>query len=365
MLFFERYQFSISLIILLTLFATVTSFANDEVYLSESDIICLDEDDYVQDDIKVNHFECEVDDGDGDGDDGSVANNCIAIDRDPFISFLDTPQIAISSSIKSFAITLDEFFTNEKTYYESSGSYLRLTFDTISKDGGRIDDTGEVNFKLRLPNTEKKLMFVLETEPDQFGDDIKQSVNTTPREDTSFAAEIQTVIKEKEHWRLKPVFGIKTGAGKLDPFFRLSMDWNNNIGQWDLHWNETPRWIDSNGWGVDSLFEFSNKLTEKTLFRSSAVALWESANDYFNLSEVISLFHTLDDKTAVLYQAGVYGTSEPVISTESFLLSIRYRQNVYKDYLFVEVIPQIQYLKANNFSPEHSLLFKIEMLFKG
>ena len=186
MLLFGRFHRSLNFIVFLSLVATVTAYADDEVYLSESDIICLDEDDYVQDDIKEKHFECEADDDDGDG---PVANNCIAIDRDPFISFLDTPQTAISSSIKSFAITLDEFFTNEKTYYESSGSYLRLTFDTISKDGGRIDDTGEVNFKLRLPNTEKKLMFVLETEPDQFGDDIKQSVNTTPVEDKSFAAE--------------------------------------------------------------------------------------------------------------------------------------------------------------------------------
>ena len=362
---FARFQGPIRLIIFLSLFVTVTVYADDEVHLTESQKSCLDDDDLVQDELKEQYFECEADDDDGEG---PVADDCIAIDREPFISFLDRPQSAIASSIKSLAITLDEFFTNEKTYYDSSGSYLRLTLDTIFREGGRIDSLDDLDFKLRLPNTEKKLLFVFETESDQFDEDIKQSTKSTPAlattDEKKYVAEVQAVITENKHWRLKPIVGIKTGA-IIDPFFRLHMDWNNNIGLWDLHWNETPHWFDSTGWGVDSLFEINRKFTDKILFRSSSYALWESTVDYFKLSEVISVFHTLSDKSAILYQAGVYGTSEPKISTTSYLLSIRYRQNIYKDYLFLELVPQVLYQKTTNFAPEHSLLFKLEILFKG
>jgi hypothetical protein len=354
---FAQFRF---FIILLSLFATVVVFADDEVYLNEKHEICLDEDDYVQDEVTENHFECEADEREG-----SVTDDCIVIDREPFISFLDTPQTLISSNIESLATTLDEFFSNEKTYYESSGSYLRLTYNTISYEGGRVDTTSDINFKLRLPNTEKKLMFVVETESDQLSDAAKQTIKTTATEkkgEKQYIAGVQAIIAKKEHWRLKPITGIKTGA-TFEPFFKLYMDWNNNIGKWDLHWNETPHWYDSTGWGLDSLFEINRKITDKVIFRSSSFAQWTKTKDYFELGEVLSVFHTLSEKGAILYQAGVYGTSEPTILTTHYLLSIRYREKVYKDYLFFELTPQISYQKINNFDPEYSVLFKIEMVF--
>jgi hypothetical protein len=44
-------------------------------------------------------------------------------------------------------------------------------------------------------------------------------------------------------------------------------------------------------------------------------------------------------------------------------VTLRVRRQVYKDWLYLEVVPQILYQEANGFSAARSLMLRLETLF--
>ena len=349
-------QFNILLLFSLFSFSYVLADGDDDLYL-------------INDDFGPNQFvnkeqqyiDCEIDDEGFD-----IVDSCSG-DESILFSWIDTPQSFIASGINSLVTSIDDFFVTDKDKYELSGSYLRLTYDTVFLDAGLIENVNNVNFKLVLPNTEKKLKLSFESDFDEQENNLNQPVeakSVNEIEDKEFLAMLQNDFGGKEHWRFRSALGSKIGATS-DVFLKLNLDWNNNIGEWDFHWNENPTWYNSSGWGLDSLFEINKKLTSNTAFRSATFSRWTETLDYFESSQILSISHRFNSKSAIIYQAGVYGISDPNIVTTSFLLAARYRKNFHKDYLFFELVPQINYQKDNNFIPVHSMTFKIEILFNG
>lgn len=284
-----------------------------------------------------------------------------------FFSFLDTSQRTISSGVKGLAQGIDEFFANEKVYYESTGSYIRLTADTIWEEGGNIGYAGDIRIKLRLPRTQKKLKFTFESDPDEKRDGIERTTDTKPRDaakEKSYFAGIQADLGKKEKWQIKPSIGVKIRS-PLDVYLRLRVNRTYNFINWKMYLAETLYWFDSTGTGFDTSVELDRRLDDDLLFRSASFGRWTNENDYWDLSQVFSITHTLSQRRAITYQAGVYGTSEPTIFATDYLLAVRYRQNIHSNFLFMELVPQILYQKENDFRAEHSFLFRIEMVFQG
>ena len=287
-------------------------------------------------------------------------------DKETSILYLDESHHFVSSSLNSLAVYLDEFFANEQIVYKSSGSNIRLSSYVIFNEGGRISNSTNIDFLLRLPTTEEKLQFVFETDSAEFDDNTKQIVQSNTKDsvdENEYFAGLQAILKGTEHWQFSTASGVRLTTS-LDPFIRFNMDWRDKLGNWNLHWNENPYWSNSTGWGLNSLFELDKQLLKNVLFRSSSLAQWTAVRDSFNLSQVFSASKILTDKSAMSLQAGVYGMSKPTISTTNYLLSANYRKNIYKEYLFFEITPQINYPATTNYFPEYSLTLKLDMIFK-
>ncbi len=283
-----------------------------------------------------------------------------------FLSFLDTPQEVISSGVEAFAKNIDEFFSNNKVFYETSGTYLRLRADTIVNEAGIIGYEGDVKIKLRLPNIKRKLKFTFESDVNESQDEVTSQPENTPLaavEKKDYFAGLQAILGREDAWRFNPSIGVRLGS-RLKPYIRFRAKRKYEFNKWSLRWHETPYWVDSIGWGLDSYIEFNRKITDKGLFRASTFARWTNKSDQFELSQVFSMYHTINKRQAISYFSGVYGISEPTVFATHYLLGLAYRQNIRKDYLFIELIPQIKYQKINDFHAEHSIILRLEMVFK-
>ena len=286
--------------------------------------------------------------------------------KEPFFSFLDSPQNIISSGVEGFARNIDEFFSNDKIFYETSGSYLRIRSDVIVKEAGVIGYEDDVKLKIRLPNTKKKLKFILESDVNERPDDlISQSEDTATAaiEEDDYFAGLQATIERKEEWQFKPSIRLRLSS---DPelYFKFRAKRKYEFNKWSVQWHETPFWFESSGWGVDSHLELNNKVTNDDLFRASSFARWTNESDQFEFSQVFSVYHTLSKRRAVSYFAGAYGVSEPSVFVTHYLLGLTYRQKLHKDFLFVDLLPRIKYEKVNNFDAEASILLRLELVFK-
>lgn len=283
-----------------------------------------------------------------------------------FISYLEKTHSTLSSGVELLARKIDDFFTSDGKIYDSSGSYLRIRQNFVSREGGVTESTTDTRFRLRLPKTQKKLKLFFETSSEKNPDNISNQVENTPTEeikDGDSVLGIQSDSGEKYGFKFKPTVGVRLGADS-DLFVKFRLRKEKEYVKWNLKWHETLQWYDSIGWGVDSYFELSKKLSDDALFRSSTFARWTNEEDNFDLSQVFSMYHVFSKKRALTYYVGAYGVSEPSVYATYYLLGANYRQNIHKDYLFLEVEPQIRYQKENAFDAEHSITFRLELFFK-
>lgn len=284
-----------------------------------------------------------------------------------FFSFLDGTHDTISGSLKDFTRGADAFFSNENAKYESSRSYLRFRGDLIWNEGGDFSTQGDLKIKIRLPQTEKKLKVVFESNPNERLDDLErihdQPIDRTEDKDNKYYAGIEADLGRKDKWRFKPSLSIKLRS-PLEYLIRFRGNRTYRItNKWRLDFTETLYWFNTTGFGADTNIDFRRPFYDNFLFRSNTFFRYTDLNDYWDLSQVFAIDHRLSDRRAISYQVGAFGISEPSIHSTDYLLSVRYRQNIHSDYLFAEVIPQILYQKINDFHAEHSVLFRIEIIF--
>ncbi len=286
--------------------------------------------------------------------------------EEPFFSFLDAPQTVISSGVEIFAKSLDKFFSSDKVFYDTSGTYLRLRADAVRDENGNIRYAGNVRLKLRLPNTKKKLKLTFESDADKRQDDVSVQTQNTPStalKEKDYFAGVQASFGKKEGWQFKPSVGLRLSSG-VELYTKLRLKRRYELDKWSIHWNETPFWFNSTGVGLDSYLEFNRKITHDNLFRAATYARWTNKTDYFQFSQTFLMFHTLSKRRAISYYVSVNDVSKSALFEKYYLIGSTYRQNIHKDYLFVELIPEIRYREINNFRAEYSLILRLEIIFK-
>ena len=284
-------------------------------------------------------------------------------------SFMDSHQQYISDYIRRFTTSIDRFLANTKKSQDYSGSFMRLTWDTTWSEGGDISTRGRIKFRVHLPQTQKKLKLIIESEPDEkrnIKDLETRGTETTPTTDSNNGVYtgIESQIGEGEKWKVRPSVGLRIRS-PLDPYLRLRATRENLFTNWKLYFHESLYLFDSTGFGADTIMDWDRGLTENLLFRSSSFLRYTDERDQFDMSQSFNLIHQLSKKRVVTYKVAVFADSEPSIFATSYLINASYRQNVHKDYLFVELQPQVQYQKINNFEPEYSLFLRMELYYRG
>lgn len=283
-----------------------------------------------------------------------------------FFSFLDTPQKTISSGLESMARSIDEFFANEKVFYESSGSNVRYSIDTLFEEGGRITTVGKLDVSLRLPQTEKKLKLVLESDPVEKQSTLERATAVPPAGQTTeqnYYAGLQSEFGKANKWRFKPSVGLKLHF-PIEYYVRLRSFRDFNFSKWNLHLTESIYWYDTTGAGFDSEMEWNRLIGDGLLFRASSLVRNTEEYQRFDLSQTFAVTQTLSERRAVTYSIGFFGNSEPNIHATDYVIQARYRQIVHGDYFFMELVPQVRYRIENAFTEEDSLLVRFEWLFQ-
>ena len=148
-------------------------------------------------------------------------------------------------------------------------------------------------------------------------------------------------------------------------FVRLRVDRSYRTQSWLFRPSATFFSFKETGFRSDTSVEVDYQLSERLLFRSTSFIRYTDQNDYYEPSQVFSLVHGISKRRGMAYTVGVFGVSEPSWNATDYLAQIRYRHNIHSDYLFIEVIPQVVYQRENDFDPEHSLTFRVEMVFQG
>ena len=294
----------------------------------------------------------------------------VYIAEDPenlFFKFLDDHQKLVSNKLEQYVQGVDNFFTDDTVAYKRSGSYLRVRVESLWTEGEGNEFDAGLSLKLRLPKTQKKLKLVISSEVDEQKTTQERetgAIQEQTEEERGLYTGLERELGKPDKWRFKPSIGVKIRS-PLDWYIRLRAYRDVTFEKWLMSFYQSFYWFDSTGSGSDTSLRWDRRLDERFLFRSDSFVRYTDITNYFDTSQSFSIVHTLSKRRAVTYKVAAFGISDDETTyATSYLTTVQYRQNIYKDYLFMDVQPTIGFARENEFKGEVGLFVRFEIFYK-
>jgi len=276
---------------------------------------------------------------------------------------------SIAQGFLSSATWLDSFFGDERYEAEVNRSQIKIRFEAF-REGSTGMDYRKPNFDLRLvlPKLRRKTRLVISGDP-KVDYDTTTAPPTTPAGQPAPAGtgNVTTALQyfpvETTRSNLSLRAGLKLSGGKLQLLIGPRYRYLVRFEPWDLRWTEEVIWTTDVGWQSRTRFDFERSLPANLFFRSSLEGLWtEKVNGYpYFLSFLLR--HPLDEDRAVEYEWINSFQTSPTHELVEELLVFRYRQRFWKEWLFLEIDPQVRYPRDRSFAFTPGILFRLEMIF--
>ena len=283
---------------------------------------------------------------------------------------IDTPRDYLSGKIVSFATDIDRFFGNDRNYQESNKSVVQLDLARMTGYGGDRKLVLSARANLNLPSTEKKLHLLIESNPDQnITGEPAPNQNTAINNQVSgpqsygLALRYEKVKEELKALHISADAGLKFQGININPFMRARSSYSIPFETWRLKAAESVYWFNTIGAGETTQVDLEHFLSEPVLFRATSNATWLNNKQNFDLRQDLSVYQTLNERTALLYQVSAIGVSNPQVELTEYVAQILYRYRLHREWIFFELNPQVIFPKVNNFNSSFALTMRLEMLF--
>jgi hypothetical protein len=272
----------------------------------------------------------------------------------------------LSGRITNLASDIDRFFGGDRHFQESNPSVIQMNLTRTSGYGGdrKLELAARAN--LRLPVTEGRLRLLVETDPEQNAVEPQKNAPVVPRKTVtapkSVALAARIALAEESAWRFHTDLGIKFPL-PLKPFVRSAGSYSVPLADWRLTAAQSVYWFNTLGVGETSALDLERIWSEDALFRASTVATWLRDKHTFDLRQDMTFYHTLNDRSVLLYQASAFGISKPQYQVTDYVLLVDYRYRMHQKWLYFEIIPQLHFPRDRQYKTNFALSMRLEMLF--
>ncbi len=278
----------------------------------------------------------------------------------------NAPRDYLAEKFVSFAGSVDRFFGDDRNYQESNKSVFQLDLTRVAGYGGERNIVLSGRAKLHLPTTEKRLHLLLETDPEKNITGEPAQRKPVVRNQVTAPGKVAVGARyekaEETRWHFSTDAGIQIRA-PLEPFARARGSYSVPLGQWRMKAAETVFWFNTIGAGESTQLDLEHFLSEPMLFRASSNATWLHDKQNFDLRQDLSIYHTLNERNALLYQASAIGVSRPQVQVTEYVILLLYRYRLHRDWMFFELSPQLHFPKEMNFRYSPQLNMRLEVLF--
>jgi hypothetical protein len=277
----------------------------------------------------------------------------------------DSYRDTASRQVTRFANWIDNYFADDRVYDEKQGSYLKLNIlQTYFENDDPLYDA-QIRAKLDIPKTQKRLQLFILSNDEIENDAQKTSIDKAVERQEQLIG-LQFFNPDSKLWKITTIAGVRLHSG-LDPFARLRFRRLIEKKLWSFRITQSFFWFESDGAGERTRLDMDRRLTKKLLFRSTTQAIWKNINHNFETGQDLIIFQNINKHKSLAYQLGTRGIVDsqfdPQVYATDYFLSVRYRQQIHKGWMFLDVIPSINHPRDNDYKPVRSITLKLEIVF--
>ncbi len=258
---------------------------------------------------------------------------------------------------------------------ELSGTYARWRNDIIWNESDRLTFKTELRAKFKLPKINKRLKLIITSNiDDSFENPLATGVRNPgqneqePLEKNEISDStigLRYDIKSRPSYNTSFRIGIKTQLPlQLHSSFRYRYSLpfgNDNL----FRFTETLHWRKWEGFGKTSRFDLEKLFTPVTLGRASISGTFSEISQGIDWHTNLGTFHKLSKRAGLSFDIVSAGITRPNTVIETYGFITKYRRNFYRDWLFFEVIPEINWRRNDNGNYEavNTLILRIDVQF--
>jgi hypothetical protein len=283
------------------------------------------------------------------------------------IETIDAPRDYLSEKFVTFVSEIDRFFGDDRNYQENNQSVIQLDITRVTGYSGDRKIVLAGRAKVNLPSTEKRFHLVLESNPDQNLTGESTPTKITPPvnkvvKPESYGAGLRFEKAREGQWHFSTDAGLKFRSFKVDPFTRARGSYEVQLDQWRLKVAETIFWFQTSGAGENTQLDVERFLSDPVLFRATSNVTWLKDTTNLDLRQDLSIYHTLNERSALLYQASAIGVSRPSYHATDYVLLMTYRYRLHRKWIFFELSPQMHYPEVMDYHYSPMLSMRLELL---
>ena len=272
--------------------------------------------------------------------------------RDATIPLLETAQELLGAKANWVANRIDSFFATERADDEFGRSRIRVRSQFLIREQQESDLETQYRINLKIPHLEKKFNF------EQF-QTKKEKVKDLNLE------EVQ--LKQNQ---VRPgwIFNSDIGVGASIPpklITRARVRRNFEAGRFIHHFSEQLIYItDESGLVDDTTIDSDFVFSSDVIFRFLNSKRWEVNKKNFVTNHGPTLIHQFSENDAFNYGLTMQSLiNESVWYVSNYRFAVNYRRNLYRQWVYLDIVPGIDFPKELAFRRNPFINFQLELLF--
>ncbi len=273
---------------------------------------------------------------------------------------IDNSYDTISATVTSAATWLDSFFDSNRYTAEENKTRAKLKLMAGLENKDEFEFKPRVSIRLHLPGTQNRFNFILTANDDEdFEVDRAGNALNSRDDESTITGALQYFHKQTESMNLSSSAGVSTSYAYAGVRYRGLYDY----GSWQGRLTSRFRYYTDDGFESRNQYDIERQVSSNLLFRTTTEANWEEAKNGVPHALIFSLYQVFKIDRAILYEWGNYFHTSPDYQLNDIIFRLRYRQRFYRDWLVVEVAPQVAFPEEYNREFTPGIILKLEAEF--
>jgi len=288
-------------------------------------------------------------------------------------SLVDEAHGNISDRFSRFIVQIDDFIGAGESGEKLNTSWARVRVETVKPGAEDLKFAATVKLRVVLPQSQQRFRLLVSSEDD---DDSSSAANSDAAQREQIASEdnnnvalaLRFIRTAKDRFRLNYDVGARIKDDKAQLFGRFIVGYKKEsiLGFTNTLTNNLTYFSASgyqNSFRIDSRRTFFDR--ESLYFRNTIELSWLEGNSGAGIGETMGFYADLGKRRALALEGITgYATSLNEGIEDKYRgaeLRIRYRQNIWRPWLYYEIWPSVSWSSSNDYEMAYGGLFRVEV----
>ena len=260
----------------------------------------------------------------------------------------------------------DSYFGDRRLKADEEGeSYIAIAPQIEFIDGQSVDTGVDFKAKIDLPKTQNRLKLIVDNvqeDSEPLTGFSRSELRQVPGADESGNASLRFALIDLMNFDLDFDAGLDLKPEPVPKFkLRGRMSWEGEA--WRFRISQYLTYEADDGFGEKSSMDMRRYIGDSSWAEVDLAVVRSETSAGFEFGQALSLYHRITNRRTIGFRTAVYSQTEPWARVEAVLVRLPYRQQIWKEWMYLKVEPGIDFKRERNFNPDPRILFELEFLF--